>query len=68
MRDEQITTGRLPFFEEDTVLVISHWEYVGKGFSTGDALLASAITGMPHPRGHMALDGGLWDVKEEPRW
>ncbi len=45
MRDEQITTGRLPLFEEDTVLVIAHWEYAGQGLSAGDALLAAALTG-----------------------
>ncbi|MGV9303821.1 replication initiator [Nonomuraea sp. NPDC003727] len=40
-RAEAVTTGRLPLFDEDTVLVISHWEYVGKGLSPEDALLAS---------------------------
>ncbi|MEU7894168.1 replication initiator [Nonomuraea sp. NPDC049152] len=40
-RAEAVTTGRLPLFDEDTVLVISHWEYVGKGLSPVDALLAS---------------------------
>ncbi|MBB6345214.1 hypothetical protein FHU36_001723 [Nonomuraea muscovyensis] len=44
-RAEEITTGRLPLFEEDTVLVIAHWEYAGKGLSLGDQLLAAAITG-----------------------
>ncbi|MER6171118.1 replication initiator [Streptosporangium sp. NPDC001681] len=37
-RDEAITTGRLP-------LVIAEWEYAGKGYSLGDALLAAALTG-----------------------
>ncbi|AWS47881.1 replication initiator [Streptosporangium sp. 'caverna'] len=46
-RAEAITTGRLPLFDEDTVLVISHWEYAGKGFSVGDALLVTALTGIP---------------------
>ncbi|MFJ2030554.1 replication initiator [Streptosporangium sp. NPDC087985] len=45
MRGEAITTGRLPLFDEDTVLVISHWEYAGQGHSAGDALLVSALTG-----------------------
>ncbi|MBB2745057.1 UNVERIFIED_ORG: hypothetical protein FHR35_004906 [Microbispora rosea subsp. rosea] len=40
-RDEDITTGRLPLLDEDTVLVISEWEYVGKGYSPGDALVAA---------------------------
>ncbi|NBE99786.1 replication initiation protein [Nonomuraea sp. KC401] len=44
-RDTDITTGRLPLFDEDTVLVISEWEYAGKGHSSGDYLLAAAITG-----------------------
>lgn len=51
MRDEQISTGRLPLFDEDTVLVISHWDYAGKGYSAGDALLVSALTGTPRPWG-----------------
>ncbi|WP_084959568.1 replication initiator [Thermoactinospora rubra] len=46
-RTEQITTGRLPLFEEDTVLVIAHWEYAGRGLSAGDQLLAAALTGTP---------------------
>ncbi|HEX4818433.1 MAG TPA: replication initiator [Nonomuraea sp.] len=44
-RDNDITTGRLPLFDEDTVLVISEWQYAGKGHSLGDQLLAAAITG-----------------------
>ena len=44
-RDTEIITGRLPLFDEDTVLVISEWEYAGKGHSLGDQLLAAAITG-----------------------
>ncbi|SDJ38731.1 hypothetical protein SAMN05421869_110126 [Nonomuraea jiangxiensis] len=46
-RETDITTGRLPLFDEDTVLVISQWEYAGKGHSLGEALLAAAITGTP---------------------
>jgi hypothetical protein len=38
-----ITTGRLPF-DDDTALVTSHWAYVGQGLTTGEALLAAAIT------------------------
>ncbi|TDE26434.1 replication initiation protein [Nonomuraea mesophila] len=48
-RDNDITTGRLPLFDEDTVLVISTWEYAGKGHSLGDALLAAALTETPLP-------------------
>ncbi|GGO77969.1 replication initiation protein [Nonomuraea cavernae] len=44
-RDTDITTGRLPLFDEDTILVISEWQYAGKGHSAGDQLLAAAITG-----------------------
>jgi hypothetical protein len=41
--EHEVTTGRLPF-EDDTVLVTSHWAYVGQGLTTGEALLAAAIT------------------------
>ncbi|WP_433220457.1 replication initiator [Microtetraspora malaysiensis] len=44
-RDTDITTGRLPLFDENTVLVISEWEYAGKGHSLGDQLLGAALTG-----------------------
>ncbi|SEK30928.1 replication initiator [Nonomuraea pusilla] len=47
MRTEEVTTGRLPLFDEDTVLVITHWQYAGKGLSLGDQLLAAAITRTP---------------------
>ncbi|MBB2912444.1 hypothetical protein FHS43_003727 [Streptosporangium becharense] len=49
MRGEAVTTGRLPLFDEDTVLVISHWEYAGQGLSIEDALLAAALTGNSVP-------------------
>ncbi|MFI6712765.1 replication initiator [Nonomuraea sp. NPDC050478] len=49
MRVENVTTGRLPLFEEDTVLVIAHWEYAGQGLSLGDQLLAAALTGTRLP-------------------
>ncbi|MGP3914271.1 replication initiator [Nonomuraea sp. 10N515B] len=53
-REHEITTGRLPLFDEDTVLVISEWTYAGKGYSAGDRLLAAALTstplGGPHER------------------
>jgi hypothetical protein len=44
MRTEQITTGRLPLFEEDTVFVTSHWDYAGRGLSAGERLLVAALT------------------------
>ncbi|MFD9950711.1 replication initiator [Nonomuraea sp. NPDC059023] len=43
MRTEEITTGRLPLFDEDTVLVVAHWQYAGRGHSESDALLAIAL-------------------------
>ncbi|MFG1975536.1 replication initiator [Nonomuraea fuscirosea] len=45
MRDEEITTGRLPLFDEDTVLVIAHWEYAGQGLSIGEQVIAATISG-----------------------
>ncbi|MFK4039350.1 replication initiator [Nonomuraea wenchangensis] len=47
MRAEEINLGRLPLFDEDTVLVVAHWEYAGQGLSLGDQLLAAALTGTP---------------------
>jgi hypothetical protein len=49
VQNEEVTTGRLPLFEEDTVLVIVEWDYAGQGYSLGDALLAAALTGTPLP-------------------
>jgi hypothetical protein len=48
-REREITTGRLALFEEDQVLVISHWAYAGQGLSAGDAVLTATITGQPLP-------------------
>ncbi|WP_406675546.1 replication initiator [Nonomuraea sp. N2-4H] len=44
-RTEDITTGRLPLFDDDTVLVIAEWHYAGKGHPPGDQLLTAALTG-----------------------
>ncbi|MEU5859950.1 replication initiator [Nonomuraea sp. NPDC047529] len=44
MRTEEINLRRLPLFDEDTILVVAHWEYAGQGLSPGEQLLA-AITG-----------------------
>ncbi|WP_328809008.1 replication initiator [Nonomuraea montanisoli] len=44
-RDNAITTGRLPLFDDDTVLVVREWAYAGKGHSAGDLILIAAITG-----------------------
>ncbi|MEV6986860.1 replication initiator [Sphaerisporangium sp. NPDC051017] len=43
-RDEAVSTGRLPLFDEDTVLVIAHWEYIGHGLSAGEQVLAEFLT------------------------
>jgi hypothetical protein len=48
-RQHEITTGRLPLFDEDAVLVIADWRYVGNGLSPGEALLTAALTGKPMP-------------------
>jgi len=56
-REQEITTGCLPLFDEDTVLVISHWEYAGKGLAPGDALVAAAITRAPLQLSPSALRG-----------
>jgi hypothetical protein len=57
MRDEAVSTGRLPLFEEDTVLITSHWDYAGQGLSAGERLLAAALTGTPMP-GPVGSPGG----------
>ena len=44
-RDNDITTGRLPLFDEDTVLVIANGSTQAKATPLGDALLAAALTG-----------------------
>ncbi|MGW6496831.1 replication initiator [Nonomuraea angiospora] len=49
MRAEEVSTGRLPLFDEDTVLVIAHWEYAGQGLSIGEQALAAALTGTRLP-------------------
>jgi hypothetical protein len=51
-REHEITTGRLPFEDEDQVLVVAHWRYLGQGITPGDALLTAALTGKPLPPLH----------------
>jgi len=46
---EEITTGRLPFFDEDTVLVVRDWRMVGRGHTPGELLLSAALTGQTLP-------------------
>jgi hypothetical protein len=48
-RTELTSTGRLPLFDEDTVLVVAHWRYAGRGHSPGDTLLSAALTETPLP-------------------
>src|SRR5207237_5418692 len=50
---EQISTGRLPY-EDDTILVIGQWRYLGQGLIPGEAVLTAALTGRPLP----SLDSG----------
>ncbi|URN07689.1 hypothetical protein LUW74_32925 [Actinomadura madurae] len=45
---DEITTGRLPI-EDDQVLVVAHWRYLGQGMTPGEALLTAALTGKPLP-------------------
>ncbi|WP_349666516.1 replication initiator [Actinomadura xylanilytica] len=47
-REHPATTGRLPF-EDDEILVIAHWRYVGQGLTPGEMLLTAALTGKPLP-------------------
>jgi len=49
VRDEAVTTGRLPLFAEDTVLIVADWHYAGHGQTHGDALLTAALTGRSLP-------------------
>ncbi|MFF0572443.1 replication initiator [Streptosporangium saharense] len=46
IRDERRDHARTDeiTFDADTTLVITHWEYAGKGLSAGDALLLRALT------------------------
>ncbi len=53
-RDLDISTGRLPF-DDDQVLVIAHWRYLGQGMTPGEALLTAALTGKPLP--HLSPSG-----------
>ncbi|WP_233510030.1 replication initiator [Actinomadura craniellae] len=48
-REAEITTGRLPFPDEEPVIVLADWRYVGQGLTPGEALLTAALTGQPLP-------------------
>ncbi|SEG89611.1 hypothetical protein SAMN04489712_1244 [Thermomonospora echinospora] len=48
-RKHEITTGRLPLTDEDQVLVIADWRYIGQGLTPGEVLLTAALTGTPLP-------------------
>ncbi|MEV4890046.1 replication initiator [Nonomuraea sp. NPDC055795] len=45
MRTEAIATGGIPLFDEDTVLIIAHWAYVGHGLSHAERVVADAVIG-----------------------
>jgi hypothetical protein len=45
--EHEITTGRLPYFDEDQVLKIARWRYLGQGLTHGEALLTAALSGQP---------------------
>lgn len=47
-RRHDISTGRLPF-DDDPVLVVAQWQYLGQGLTPGEALLTAALTGKPLP-------------------
>ncbi|GAB2822602.1 replication initiator protein RepSA [Actinocorallia aurea] len=46
---EEVTTGRLPLFAEDTVLVVRDWRMVGRGHTPGELLLSAALCGQTLP-------------------
>ncbi|WP_184611062.1 replication initiator [Sphaerisporangium krabiense] len=45
VRQQEIATGHLPLFSDDTPLKVARWRYVGRGLPAGDAVLADALTG-----------------------
>ena len=59
-REHQITTGRLPF-DDDQVLVVAHWQYAGQGHSPGEAFLSAALSGKPLPPLLTGRRGGAHD-------
>jgi replication initiator protein RepSA len=48
--EREITTGRLPYFDEDQVLKVARWRYLGQGLTHGEALLTAAISSQPMNR------------------
>jgi hypothetical protein len=60
-REHQITTGRLPLFDDDQVLVVAHWQYAGQGHTPGDAFLSAALNGKTLP----PLDPVLTEGRQE---
>jgi hypothetical protein len=48
--EHEITTGRLPYFDEDQVLKVARWRYLGQGLTHGEALLTAALSGQPMTR------------------
>ncbi|WP_433419725.1 replication initiator [Microtetraspora malaysiensis] len=55
---DDVTTGRLPLFDEDTVLIVAEWHYIGRGFTPGDALVAASLTGTAIPPAPADFGGG----------
>ncbi|MCW2879296.1 MAG: hypothetical protein JWQ95_3396 [Sphaerisporangium sp.] len=51
---EEVTTGRLPLLPEDEPVTIARWAYAGRGLTSGEQLLATALAGSPQIGG---LDG-----------
>jgi hypothetical protein len=45
--EHEITTGRLPYFDDDQVLKVARWRYLGQGLTHGEAFLTAALSGQP---------------------
>jgi hypothetical protein len=66
-REHRTTTGQLPLFDEDQVLIVAHWTYAGQGQTAGEAFLSAAFSGKPlPPLGPAELAGLLPDLREVP--
>ncbi|WP_067913372.1 replication initiator [Actinomadura rubrobrunea] len=44
---QEIVTGRL--LDDEEILVVAHWRYVGQGLTPGEVLITAALTGTPLP-------------------
>ncbi|GAA0984012.1 hypothetical protein GCM10009555_056920 [Acrocarpospora macrocephala] len=45
IRAERTAHARLPLFDETTAEFVATWDYVGRGLSLGDALIADSLSG-----------------------